>query len=289
VDKFIYNYSKSTVRNTVDYSGQEKLFGKKHICADRPSPCDGPSATLGWASDRNSAKTYVNTTDRLKEKQAPSETKRGPSDLRRGPSDRCKPEKTPKVTGSVKFIFSVLADRPGCTIGPSATILSDIWRCIKCTIVVDIVVTIDRCNFSRWCAGADRPKQGRGPSAVSRKGATARKWLEAINTTPTTSIHLIQALHSYTFNTRASNTFQDTFKASNLSKFPNWDKWSLMIFWPPQRGLGYLEPNLGKQIAVFIYVDPHSICLSPLLSLKVPLLILFWVCSQSYPHWLSNS
>jgi hypothetical protein len=29
---------------------------------------------------------------------------------------------------------------------------------------------------------------------------------------------LIQALYSYTFNTRASNPFQDTFKASNLSK-----------------------------------------------------------------------
>ena len=26
--RFIYNYTKSTVRNTVDYSGQEKLFGK---------------------------------------------------------------------------------------------------------------------------------------------------------------------------------------------------------------------------------------------------------------------
>jgi hypothetical protein len=28
VHKFIYNYSKSTIQNTVDYSGQEKLFGK---------------------------------------------------------------------------------------------------------------------------------------------------------------------------------------------------------------------------------------------------------------------
>jgi hypothetical protein len=28
VHKFIYNYSKSIVRNTVDYFGQEKLFGK---------------------------------------------------------------------------------------------------------------------------------------------------------------------------------------------------------------------------------------------------------------------
>ena len=41
--KFMYNYSKSTVRNTVDYSGQEKLFGKtdyartvRALAADRP-------------------------------------------------------------------------------------------------------------------------------------------------------------------------------------------------------------------------------------------------------------
>jgi hypothetical protein len=32
-----------------------------------------------------------------------------------------------------------------------------------------------------------------------------RKWLEGINTTPATSIHFIQALHSFTFNTRVSN------------------------------------------------------------------------------------
>jgi hypothetical protein len=37
-------------------------------------------------------------------------------------------QKNPKVTGSVKCIFSVLADRPGCTTEPSATGLSDIWR-----------------------------------------------------------------------------------------------------------------------------------------------------------------
>jgi hypothetical protein len=35
---FIYNYSKSTVRNTVDYSGQEQLFGK--------TPKRGPSGPL---------------------------------------------------------------------------------------------------------------------------------------------------------------------------------------------------------------------------------------------------
>jgi hypothetical protein len=41
----------------------------------------------------------------------------------------------------------------------------------------------------------------------------------AINTTPTTSIHFTQAFQPSTFNTRARNPFQDTFKASNLSKF----------------------------------------------------------------------
>jgi hypothetical protein len=39
--------------------------------------------------------------------------------------------------------------------------------------------------------------------------------------TPTTSIQYIQAFHSHTFNTRAKNQFQDTFKASNLLKSHN--------------------------------------------------------------------
>jgi hypothetical protein len=37
-----------------------------------------------------------------------------------------KTRKNPKVTGSVKCIFSVLVDRPGCTTGPSATVVPDI-------------------------------------------------------------------------------------------------------------------------------------------------------------------
>jgi hypothetical protein len=102
-------------------------------------------------------------------------------------------------------------------------------------IVVDMSVTADRCDFSHWCAGEDRPDEGRGPSAVGRKGATTRKWLGAINTTPTTSIHLTQAFQSFTFNTRASNPFQDTIN-SNLSKFHNWDKWSLvLVTWERER------------------------------------------------------
>jgi hypothetical protein len=37
-------------------------------------------------------------------------------------------------------------------------------------------------------------------------------------------------------------------------------------------------------VLIFIWFVSPS-----LLSLKIPLLILIWVCSQSYPHWLSNS
>jgi hypothetical protein len=66
------------------------------------------------------------------EKQAPSETKRGPSDLRRGPSGlrrgpsgREEPEK-PEGDGFGKLNYSVLADRPGCMTGPSATVVPDI-------------------------------------------------------------------------------------------------------------------------------------------------------------------
>jgi hypothetical protein len=134
-----------------------------------------------------------------------------------------KNQKNLKVMCSVKCIFSVLADRPGCTAGPSVAALSDIWRRIKCTIAVYIAVTADRCDFSRWCAGTDHPDQGRGPSAVGGIGVTTRVWLEDINTTPTTSIHIIQASHSLLFNTRAFTSTKDTFKLPNLPKFHNCD------------------------------------------------------------------
>jgi hypothetical protein len=61
------------------------------------------------------------------EKRVPSKTKRGPSGLRRGPSGREEPEK-PKGDGFGKMNLSVLADHPGCTAGPSATAVPDIWQ-----------------------------------------------------------------------------------------------------------------------------------------------------------------
>jgi hypothetical protein len=121
---------------------------------------------------------------------------------RPGPSSDRSPienQQNPKVTGLLKCIFSVLADRPGCTNGPSTTDLSDIWRHIYCT-------------YSSWYNSYCWPLRFQslmcrgGPSAVGRKEATARKWLVAVNTTPTTSIQYIQAFHSSTFNTRASNS-----------------------------------------------------------------------------------
>jgi hypothetical protein len=58
--------------------------------------------------------------DRPEGKQAPSETTRGPSGLMRGPSGRLGTEK-PEGDGFGKMNYSVLADRLGCTTGPSTT------------------------------------------------------------------------------------------------------------------------------------------------------------------------
>jgi hypothetical protein len=233
VHKFIYNYSKLTVRNIVDYSGQEKLFGK--------TPKRGPSGslrrtvhdirvTIGQEHCKNTRLHYGPSDREASTVRDQTRTVRPQAWTVRSVEN----QKNPKVTSSVKCIFSVLVGRPGCTTGPFTTALSNIWWCIKFSIAVDIAVdiaiTADRCVFSRWCVGPDRPDHGRGPSAVSRKGATTRKWLEAINTTPTTSIHFIQAFHYFTFNTRASNPLQDTLKAFNLSKFHNLDKWSLLTW-----------------------------------------------------------
>jgi hypothetical protein len=166
--------------------------------------------------------------------------------------------KNSKVTGSVKWIIASSRTVRGARPDHLRLPLSDIWRRTKFYIAIDIAVSADRCDFSRWCAGADRPDQGRGPSAVGRKGATARKWLRAINTTPTTSIHFIQAFQSFTFNTRASNPFKDTIKASNLSKFHNWDKWSLVIRDLREKVIRVLFVALVAWLLQSCFLLPHS-------------------------------
>jgi hypothetical protein len=69
-------------------------------------------------------------------------------------------QKNPEVPGSVKFIFNILTDRPGCTIRPSVTALSD--DTFNAIIATDIAITADRCDFSHWCVGADRLEEEKG-------------------------------------------------------------------------------------------------------------------------------
>jgi hypothetical protein len=59
-------------------------------------------------------------------------------------------QKNPKVPGSVKFIFSVLANSPRLLYLTS----DDTFNAL---IVVDITITADRCVSSHYCAGADCP------------------------------------------------------------------------------------------------------------------------------------
>jgi hypothetical protein len=102
VHKFIYNHSNSTIRNTIDYSGQEKLFGKK-------TPKGGPSDPL--------RRTVRDTRVTLEQKHCINARQHyGPSDGEAStvrdqawtvwPQARTvrsvKNQKNPKLTGSVK-------------------------------------------------------------------------------------------------------------------------------------------------------------------------------------------
>jgi hypothetical protein len=118
--RFIYNYTKSTVRNTVDYSGQEKLFGKtdqtrtvRALAADRPQHQDDPRTEPMQKSE--SALWSV----RRKSKDRPSPCADRPA----SGADRPVGEKPKKSEGDGfgKMNYSGLADRQGCTTGPSAT------------------------------------------------------------------------------------------------------------------------------------------------------------------------
>jgi hypothetical protein len=98
---------------------------KNHLCADRPGPSGGPSATPRCASDRNYAKHAFTlwTIRRRKEHRPEPSSDRPASGADRPPVE--KPEK-PEGDRFGKMHFSVLTDRPGCTLRPSTTTLSDI-------------------------------------------------------------------------------------------------------------------------------------------------------------------
>ena|SRR6187455_2631443 len=99
--RFIYNYTKSTVRNTVDYSGQEKLFGKtgqartvRALAADRPRHED-----VTRPEPMQKSKSVLWTV-RRKSKDRPSPCADRPASGADRPVGE-KP-KNPKVTGSEK-------------------------------------------------------------------------------------------------------------------------------------------------------------------------------------------
>jgi hypothetical protein len=198
-------------------------FLEKHPCMDYLGPCVGPSTTPGWASDRNTTTNIIYIADYPKEKRAPFEIKRGLSYLRRGLSGRWTTRKTRswRVQKNA-FLVSSRTVRGAQPDRPQLLYLT-YDDALNALVAIDIAVTADRCNFSRWCTYTNRPGQGHGPSVVTKKKATARKWLVAINTTPTTSIQWIQASHSLSFNTRAFTSTKDTIKLPNLSKFHNCD------------------------------------------------------------------
>jgi hypothetical protein len=99
--RLIYIYTKSTVRNTVDYSGQEKLFGKT-----------GQARTVRALAADRPRHEYVTRTEPMQKSKSALWTVRRKSKDRPGPcadrpaagADRPVGEKPkiPKVTGSEK-------------------------------------------------------------------------------------------------------------------------------------------------------------------------------------------
>jgi hypothetical protein len=160
---------------------------------DRPGPYDGLSTTPMWASDRNYAKHSFT----LQTVQRRREHRPGPS-LDRPPQTRTvrslKNQKNLKVEGWVKCILASSQIVRGALLDCPWLLYLTSNDAFNALVAVDIAVTVDHCNFSRWCAGADRPDQGHGLSTVGRKEAMARKWLVAINTTPTTSIQIYPSI-----------------------------------------------------------------------------------------------
>jgi hypothetical protein len=85
----------------------------------------GPSMTLRCASDRNYGKlTFTLQIVRRRREHRPGPNSNRPASGADHPP--IENQRNLKVMGSVKFIFSILTDRPGCMDGPSATDLSDI-------------------------------------------------------------------------------------------------------------------------------------------------------------------
>jgi hypothetical protein len=186
-------------------SGQESFLEKKIACV----------RIVRDTSYKNYVNLNISTTNYPKRRRAPFGTKRGSS-------VHWKPENQ-KMSGLEKIILASSQTVRGARLDSPWLLYLTSENTFNALTVVDTAATADRCDCSRWYAAVDHPGQERGPSACGRKLETTRKWLVAINTTPTAFIHHIQAFHSSTFNTRASTSLQDTFKAPISSKCHNCD------------------------------------------------------------------
>jgi hypothetical protein len=103
--RFIYIYTKSTVRNTVDYSGQEKLFGKTGQARTvRSSTADRPRHQDTLQTEPMQKYKCPLRTVRRKSKDRPSPRADRPASGADRPVGE-KP-KNPKVTGSEKRIIA---------------------------------------------------------------------------------------------------------------------------------------------------------------------------------------
>jgi hypothetical protein len=147
VHKFIYINSKSTVRNTVDYSGQEKLFENSPVRTARAPPTDHP---------RHQGEPETGTLQKqeltLRTVQRKSEHCSGSSSDRAASGadvQSLKKQKNPKVMGSVKCIFSVLAAVRGARLDCLRLLYLTSNKALNALVAVDIAVTADRCDFSR--------------------------------------------------------------------------------------------------------------------------------------------
>jgi hypothetical protein len=148
VHKFIYINSKSTVRNTVYYSGYEKLFGKftyvwtvRALAADRPRHQGEP---------RTRTMQNLHLYYRLSEVEESTVRDQARTIRPQARTIRSlKTQKNSKVTGSKKNSFLVSSrtvrgaqpDRPRLLYLTS----DDTFNAL---VAVDIAVTADRCDFS---------------------------------------------------------------------------------------------------------------------------------------------
>jgi hypothetical protein len=99
--RFIYNHTKSTVRNIVDYSGQEKVFGKTSLARTvRAHAADRPRHQDTLRTEPMQILRFSLQTVRRKRKDRPSPRADRPASGADRPVGK-KP-KNPKVTGSEK-------------------------------------------------------------------------------------------------------------------------------------------------------------------------------------------